>query len=72
MERYTAAFDVATCSSIGEALPNAVGEAMASGVPCVATDVGDTRELLATAGLIVPPAERIRSGASRLPLRRAV
>lgn len=54
IERYTAAFDVASCSSVGEALPNAVGEALACGVPCVATDVGDTRELLGGCGSIVP------------------
>ncbi len=49
------ALDIAALCSNAEGFPNAVGEAMACGVPCVATDVGDTRHLIADTGLIVPP-----------------
>ena len=50
------ALDVATlCSAAGEAFPLVVGEAMACGVPCVVTDLGDCSYLVAETGRVVPP-----------------
>ena len=48
------AIDIFTLSSIGEAFPLALGEAMSSGLLCVTTDVGDAPYLLDDCGILVP------------------
>lgn len=52
-----AAMDIFCLSSRMEAFPNVVGEAMAMGLPCVSTHVGDVAMLLADTGVIVPPGD---------------
>lgn len=49
------ALDICTLPSVSEATSNVIGEAMACGVPCVATDVGDSAQLIGSLGEIVPP-----------------
>jgi glycosyltransferase involved in cell wall biosynthesis len=53
--RIQASLDLATSSSISEAFPLALGEAMACGVPCVATDVGDSAAIVGETGRVVAP-----------------
>ncbi|MBL7204401.1 MAG: glycosyltransferase [Desulfobacteraceae bacterium] len=55
INRIMAGLDIfVLASSYGESFPNVVGEAMASGVPCVVTDVGDAAIVVADTGKVVP------------------
>jgi glycosyltransferase involved in cell wall biosynthesis len=51
------ALDVLVSASQGEAFPNVIGEAMACGTPCVATNVGDSACLIGDAGRVVSPGD---------------
>lgn len=60
VERILPGFDLFCLSSSSEAFPNVLGEAMACGLPCIATDVGDCARLMGGAGRIVPPGDAVQ------------
>lgn len=60
--------DIYCSSSIAEAFPNSVGEAMACQIPCVVTEIGDSARLVGDTGVVVPvgDASALANGISRL------
>ena len=57
VERLLAALDVLCVPSLYEGFPNAVGEAMAAALPCIASRVSDVPMILGDAGVIVEPGD---------------
>lgn len=51
---YNAIDIISSSSSYGEGFSNVIGEAMACGIPCVVTDVGDSAFIVGNKGIVVP------------------
>jgi len=74
MPAVYSALDLLVSSSFTESFSNVLGEAMACGIPCVATDVGDAREILGELGAVVPRSdpEALATAMKRMLERAAV
>ncbi len=55
MPRLFAGMDIASSTSISEAFPVVIGEAMACETPCVVTNVGDSALIVGETGIVVAP-----------------
>jgi glycosyltransferase involved in cell wall biosynthesis len=69
-EPYYGIANLAVLSSLSEGSPNALLEAMASGVPVVATNVGGIPEIVkqGESALLVPPGDRVAMAAAMAKL----
>ncbi len=66
--RVMAGLDVLVSSSATEGCPNAVGEAMACGLPVIGTDSGDTADVIGDAGRVIPCGDAPRLAAEILAM----
>ena len=62
VSRIMAGLDIVASASWTEGFPNVVGEAMAAGVPCIVTNVGESSSLVRCSGLIVEPGDSLALG----------
>lgn len=60
MPELLSGLDILVSSSISEGFSNSIAEAMSAGVPCIATDVGDSRNILGEHGIAVPSGDFIK------------
>ena len=58
IHKLMSAIDIFCLSSAwGEGFPNVLGEAMATSIPCVTTNIGDSSLVVNKTGIIVPPCD---------------
>ena len=68
VEEFYSGLDICSSSSFGEGFSNSIAEAMSSEVPCVVTDVGDSKIIVGECGVIVKPnsVEKLYNGIEEL------
>jgi glycosyltransferase involved in cell wall biosynthesis len=71
IEAILPASDVVVSASHSEAFPNSIISALACGVPCVVTDVGDCADIVGDTGKTVPPGDPVKLAAAVLEILRA-
>ena len=54
VENFIAGADFLVSSSSSESFPNVIAESMSLSIPCIATDVGETSNIIGNTGLVVP------------------
>ncbi len=66
------ALDLCCSASHSEGTSNTIAEAMACGIPCVATDVGDSRHIIGNTGILVPPRDPEAMAAGWIAMRHQI
>ncbi len=65
---YLNALDIFVLTSKTEAFPNSLAEAMLCELPCIATDVGEVREIIGNTGLLIPSEDPKQIAAAALAM----
>ena len=68
VEDLMAVADLLVSASSSEAFPNVIAEAMNVGTPCVATDVGESRNIIGDTGIVVPAKNPVALGEAILTM----
>ncbi len=55
VEDFYSGFDICSSSSFGEGFSNSIAEAMSCEIPCIVTDVGDSKVIIGECGVAVKP-----------------
>lgn len=57
---YYVGLDICCSTSLSESFSNVIAEAMSCEVPCIVTDVGDSKMIVGECGMVIPPNDEQR------------